>query len=125
MQCRALNATPVSMTCSKVSAHIAAGHAMCLVEPNGTREEGHICTTLAPKHVCLHANATVTGLLPGKLLYRNGLLHVCHLVEKCLPVGRLGNRLTNSLPKHIDTVESINVLQRIVLIVAYGPCCTH
>ncbi len=21
---------------------------------------------LAPKHVCLHANATVTGLLPGK-----------------------------------------------------------
>ncbi len=66
MQCLALNATPVSMTCYKMSAHFAAGHAMCLVGPDGTREEGHFCTTRAPKHVCLHANATVTGLLPGK-----------------------------------------------------------
>ncbi len=38
---------------------------MCLVGPDGTPEEGHFCT-LAPKHVCLQTNATVTGLLSGK-----------------------------------------------------------
>ena len=66
MQCLALNATPVSMTCCKIERTFAAGHAMCLVGSDGTREEGHFCTTLAPKHVYLHANATVRGLLPGK-----------------------------------------------------------
>ena len=34
----------------------------------------------------------------GQVLYRNGLLHICHLVEKCLPVMRLGNTISNSTP---------------------------
>ncbi len=135
--------------CAYDMLHCAAGHAVCLVEPSGILED-RFCTTLPLRHVCLHANATVRGLLPGKgessvrsigeliaaaasaaaLALVQGhlaLVHalLCHLVEKCLPVRRLGNTLTNSLPRHIDTVESINLLQRIVLKVACGPCCTH
>ena len=66
MQCLALNATPVSMTCYRIERTFPAGYARCLVGPDGTRDEGQFCITLAPKHVCLHANATVIGLLPGK-----------------------------------------------------------
>ena len=121
MQCLALNATPVSMTCYKIERTFAAGHAMCLVGSDGTREEGHFCTTLAPKHVYLHANATVRGLLP-----RKGESLVRSIGDLIAAASAAASALVTALTKFQELPSSVSKELRCMQVdMLWGKCCTE